>query len=219
MSKLFNALDDIYKIQEKYSARNKKTALILIPILVLFFGGIVYWLGGNSRNQKRIEEYIENGDYVNARKTLVSLKDGDIAGKEEQERMYEQYFQKISRAQIASLIDNGDFSTAQDIALEDNNYEYYLDSFLGKLISLYNRFGVDKVYEGLALIKMSNDVSVYNDRASIINNAIEGLAIMLVDRNQGDAKLLCSLLKPTKDSNGKMNNKEVEAIKKRIGIK
>ena len=218
MGKLLNALEDYDKYLEKRSARNKKIAIISALLLLLMYVVGYFLITANTRNQKRIEAYIENGDYVNARKTLVSLKDG-WDSKEEQKLMYEQYFQKISRAQIAGLIDKGDFSTAQDIALEDDNYEYYLNSILGKLISLYNSFGINKVYEGLALIKMPDDVSVYNDRASIMNNAIEGLATMLVNRNPEDAKQICSLLKPTKYSNGKLDNKEVEAIKKRVGIK
>ena len=89
MGKLLNALEDYNKFQEKHSARNKKVALISLSLVVLLIGGTIYWLGGNSRNQKRIEKYIENGDYVNARITLVSLKEGG-AKKEEQESLYEQ---------------------------------------------------------------------------------------------------------------------------------
>lgn len=216
MGKLLNALEDYNKFYEKNLAKNYKKG-VLIALLIFSVMGVGFYmlLSADTRKQKRIETYIENGDYVNARKTLVSLNNG--MGGEHQKQQYEQYFQKISKAQIAGFIDDGDFSTAQDIALEDDNYDYYLNSFLGKLISLYNNYGINKVYEGLAIIKMPNEVDSYNNRANVINNAIEGLAIMMVDKE--DANRLCTLLKPTKDSNGKTNNKEIEAIKKRIGIK
>lgn len=196
---------------------------IVLPIIILLV------IPEKPQGEEGIEQCIENGDFVEARKMLAQLKEkadssssNFLYSKKEGQLNQEKYNrckEKVSKAQIASLVDNGDFATAQDVALEDHNYDYYLDSFLGKLISLYNKFGIEKVYEGLAQIKMPNNYYYYNKTVEQLNNAIEGLAMVLVDTNKVDAKRLCSLLKPTKDNNDKKDYKEVEAIKKRIGIK
>lgn len=214
---------------------NKKTTKIAIVISAIFFVGIIISCilliarDENAKSGATIEHYIEKCDFVAARKQLDKMREhlGEVNSnwfssddeKDHYNSKYEEYVVKVSQAQISFLIGNGDFETAQDIALEDDNYDYYLDSFLGKLISLYNKHGVDKVYEGLAQIQMPSSIYYYNKTAEQVNNAIESLAVMLVDSNLDDAKRLCSLLKPTKDYSDKKDYKEVEAIKKRIGIK
>lgn len=214
---------------------NKKTTKIAIVISAIFIVGIfiscilLIARDENAKSGATIEHYIEKCDFVAARKQLDKMREhlGEVNSnwfssddeKDHYNSKYEEYVVKVSQAQISFLIGNGDFETAQDIALEDDNYDYYLDSFLRKLISLYNKHGVDKVYEGLAQIKMPNDNYSYNKTVEQLNNAIEGLALVLVDTNKDDAKRLCSMLKPTKDYGDKKDYKEVEAIKKRIGIK
>lgn len=214
---------------------NKKTLKIAVVISAIFFVGIIVACilliarDENAKSGAKIEHYIEKCDFVAARKQLDKMREhmsevnsnwlSSDDKKDHYKRKYEEYVVKVSQAQISYLIENGDFETAQDIALEDNNYDYYLDSFLGKLISLYNKHGVDKVREGLAQIQMPSNNYYYNKTAEQVNNAIESLAVMLVDSNLDDAKRICSLLKPTIDYSDKKDFKEVEAIKKRIGIK
>ena len=228
MSKLMEMLN-----RDGFISKDSKKVIVgflgFFVFLGVLWGAIALFSPKGPKGEEGIEKCIENGDFVEARKILAQLKESaDVSssnplfskkeGQLNQEK-YERCLNKVSKAQIASLIAEGDFGTAQDIALEDGNYNYYLDSFLGKLISIYNKYGIDKVYEGLAQIKMPTSYIWYNDRAQQINEAIEGLAVVLVDTNMNDAKRVCSLLKPTMDYNDKKDFKEVEAIKKRVGIK
>lgn len=228
MSKLMEMLN-----RDGFISKDSKKAIVgflgFFVFLGVLWGAIALFSPKGPKGEEGIEQCIENGDFVEARKILAQLKESaDVSSsnflfsKKEGQLAQQKYYrclEKVSKAQIASLVDNGDFATAHDIALEDHNYDCYLNSFLGKLISLYNKFGIDKVYEGLAQIKMPNDYYSYNKTVEQLNNAIEGLAMVLVDTNKDDAKRLCSLLKPTKDYSDKKDYKEVEAIKKRIGIK
>lgn len=228
MSKLMEVLN-----RDGFISKDSKKVIVgflgFFVFLGVLWGAIALFSPKGPKGEEGIEQCIENGDFVEARKILAQLKESaDVSssnflfskkeGQLEQEK-YKRCLNKVSKAQIASLIAEGDFDTAQNIALEDGNYNYYLDSFLGKLIGMYNKHGIDKVYEGLAQIKMPNDNYSYNKTVEQLNNAIEGLALVLVDTNKDDAKRLCSLLKPTKDYSDKKDYKEVEAIKKRIGIK
>ena len=160
---------------------NKKTTKIAIVISAIFFVGIIISCilliarDENAKSGATIEHYIEKCDFVAARKQLDKMREhlGEVNSnwfssddeKDHYNSKYEEYVVKVSQAQISVLIGNGDFETAQDIALEDDNYDYYLDSFLGKLISLYNKHGVDKVYEGLAQIQMPSSIYYYNKTA------------------------------------------------------
>lgn len=228
MSKLMEMLN-----RDGFISKDSKKVIVgflgFFVFIGVLWGIIALIVPKGPKGEAAIEKYVEEGNFVEARRVLTELKEtADVSssnplfsekeGKLKQQKYY-RCLEKVSKAQIASLIDNGDFATAQDVALEDDNYDYYLNSFLGKLISLYNKFGVDKVYEGLAQIKMPTSSVWYNDRSKQINEAIEGLAIILVDTNMDDAKRLCSLLKPTMDYKDNKDYKEVEAIKKRIGIK
>ena len=78
-----------------------------------------------SDTKAKIEQCIENGDFTKARQLNKKLDYGGMK-------------MKICRAQVSSLIEEGDFYLATDIAKEDTDYGVYYEILMGKLVQLYD---------------------------------------------------------------------------------
>lgn len=151
---------------------NKKAIKIAAIISALFIVGIIVGcvlLIGEDNNAKsgaKIEHYIEKCDFVAARNQLDKMrehlnevKSNFFSGDDEKdhyETKYEEYVVKVSQAQISYLIGKGDFETAQDVAYEDNNYGYYFNCVLRKLVTIYDDYQKKGVVSALVTISIPN---------------------------------------------------------------
>lgn len=80
----------------------------------------------SKNNSVKIEDLIEQGDFIEAKKLAKTSEYGG-------ERMME----KVVKAQVSSLLDRGDFSLASDVAKEENRYSTYFDLLLERMVPLY----------------------------------------------------------------------------------
>ena len=77
-----------------------------------------------SNTEAQIEKCIEEGDFTKAKQLNKKLSYGGMK-------------LKICKAQVSSLIDEGQFNLAADVAKEDADYGVYYEVLMGKLVQVY----------------------------------------------------------------------------------
>lgn len=77
-------------------------------------------------NSIKIEDLIEQGDFIEAKKLAKSSEYGG-----------DEMMTKVVKAQVSTLLDRGDFSLASDVAKEEGQYSIYFNTLLEKLVPLY----------------------------------------------------------------------------------
>lgn len=80
----------------------------------------------SKNNSLKIEDLIERGDFIEAKKLAKS---SEYGGRE--------MMTKVLKAQVSTLVDRGDFSLASDVAKEEGQYSLYFNTMLEKLVPLY----------------------------------------------------------------------------------
>ncbi|MBQ6305084.1 MAG: hypothetical protein IJK78_00805 [Bacteroidales bacterium] len=78
----------------------------------------------NNDTEAQIEKCIEEGDFTKAKQLNKKLSYGGME-------------LKICKAQVSSLIDEGQFNLAADVAKEDADFGVYYEVLMGKLVQVY----------------------------------------------------------------------------------
>lgn len=200
-------------------------------MLFLIVGGFTSC--GNK--EEKVNACIEKGDFTKAKR--YASRGSTIHGSG--------LLWKVCRAQVASLIDRGEYSLAIDVAREDGDYGMYFNSLLGKLVSIYNQnkpsllvavssiefppVGYNGHWNGHYYFEMK--ITEVNSLYEQYNNSIK--QVMIYAKNSADFDMVNSLssyLKPTyKSTKSKSGGTEWEdmptdytqanQIKKELGIK
>lgn len=179
--------------------------------------GIVAWVEHcrDNKNQERlrlVEEYIENYDFVQARRVLMEY-DGYYEGE-----LYLTTKEKLSTAQVSHLIHQGQFSLAKQIAEEDGNPTLYQSGLMNQLIDIYDKHPKKDIVKALSLVEIDvtydqrwdvskqeykravNEIK-YNVQVQSFNNDLDQFCKSLYAMGKKeDAKAFLKLLKP--DYNG-----------------
>lgn len=205
---------------------------------------------------QRIVKYIEHEDFQGARVVLQQMKPKELDEddvnmftskkkitaannkKRAEAEEYEDYLEKISRAQITSLINKGDYSTAASVAKEDGNFGSYVDMAINGLPSYYIKNKQDVIlllmtisFPTQGLNKEWDDSYQYWQNADInslianYNSKLEQLMTYAKNSDDKDfVKLVSEYLKPQYKSNSSSvqspsDYTDVNRIKKEFGIK
>lgn len=210
--------------------KNKKIGCVaIIVFFVIFFVllRIIFFiiddidLNKSKNNLAKIEDLIEQEDFVEAKKLSKKIKGYD---------RYE-VTDKVVRAQISSLIDDGQFDIAADVANEESRYYMYYDLLLMKLIPLYdtNKQGMFIALAQLKTPSLGSPLKNWNGENGNIgeskvntlhtsfNNSLSQLMKYAINKGDKDTAIqLAALLKPLyKQVKGKVkqwSNKEQKDI-------
>ena len=174
----------------------KKKYILIIIALFSTLSLITSCNSGKNKIKAQIEDCIEKGDFNKARQLNKKLEYGGMTN-------------KICRAQVASLIDEGQFNIAADIAKEDMNYGVYYVSLMGKLVSLYDTnpqglmLALSSINFPTSSCEWDDDLyrfsytSEFNDLYQSFNDNIKHLMLYAKSNNDMDyMKKLSFYLKP-----------------------
>ncbi len=151
----------------------------------------------SKNNSVRIEDLIEQGDFIEAKKLAKTSEYGG-----------DEMMTKVVKAQVSTLLDRGDYSLASDLAKEEGQYSIYFNTLLEKLVPLYesNKQGL---FIALAQLNIPSkgsslnswdrnmDESMLNSLYSSFNNSLSQL--MKYAKSKSDlntVKELAVYLKP-----------------------
>ena len=205
MNKPNNTIENLFAMQEK----NKKPALIIGVVFALIIAAVFISDGISERKSKgnslKIEDLIEQGDFIEAKKLAKSSEFGG-----------DEMLTKVVKAQVSTLVDRGDLSLASDVAKEDGRYSIYFDVLLERLVPLYesNKQGLFMALAQLNFPALGNASNWDGDKYHTIdqwklnslytsyNNSLSQLMSYAKTNNDQDSiKKLASFLKPLYKSN------------------
>ncbi len=219
----------------------------------LIYGGVIFFIyyqcTADDRDRDRrdkkeatreadIQQAINDGNFIRARKRA-----SEETWKDDREKMYA----KITRAQIAFLVNSGNIEQAYSIAQEENSVNVFFDAFMPALSDIYESVGKIKTLQYLVKVELSNSPDLsekyittaagmtlgnncgnYNDSAIKYNTLLEQF-IGYVDI-RGDREFATQLLRfvkpivvelPKKGDQGggvELSTQPQEDIKKKLGL-
>lgn len=167
------------------------TYLILFALIV----GLDWYFteGRDTIQARKTLKCIENMDFVQAR---VHLNKIDSYGK-----LYDVTREKVCRAQVFHLINQGEFTLAQQIAQEDGLSQVYMDALLVQLPQIYGQQSILSLLNAFSIITFSREQEEYNKQVHAYNTSLDSFCKSLYAMGKKeDAKAFLNLLKP--DYNG-----------------
>lgn len=133
-------------------------AFVLLMLIVFISDGISEKKSKN--NSVKIEDLIEQGDFIEAKKLAKTSEYGG-----------DEMMTKVLKAQVSTLLDRGDFSLASDVAKEEGQYSIYFNSLLEKLVPLYesNKQGLFMALAQLNIPSLNSPRSGWDGKSSYGN--------------------------------------------------
>ena len=204
----------LFNFKKKDGTTNKKKGCLFAVVVIVIFE-IVGWAiiekdeKEEAEGKNEIAEYIEKEDFNAARK---AYRKQYLYGNKD-------VLETITRAQVASLIDQGYLDLASQIAVEDENYDIYYQTLMSKIVPLYNSNKSD-LFLALSTIQFEKvKDGHYNKTTEIKNDIIKGYntnvaQLMLYAKTNGnldDVKQLADFLRP-QHKEQKINDNEVEYL-------
>lgn len=171
--------------------------MLLISAVSYYFMYDVFF-NSNDPLQKA-EECVESLDFVAARKHLGEY-NKELFG-ESGISEYNTTLEKICRAQVFHLIDNGEFILAKQIATEDGLPLVYIDALTAQLSQLYSKHDTLTLLNALSIVSFSGDQAEYDAQVHKYNSSLDQFCKTLyaVGKKE-DTKAFLTMLKP--DYNG-----------------
>lgn len=166
-------------------------------ILVALIGGLGWYFteGRDTIQARKTLKCIENMDFVQARVHLNKIASDSYGKLDDVTR------EKVCRAQVFHLINQGEFTLAQQIAQEDGLSQVYMDALLVQLPQIYGQQPILSLLNALSIITFSREQEEYNTQVHAYNTSLDSFCKSLYAMGKKeDAKAFLNLLKP--DYNG-----------------
>lgn len=148
--------------EQKEEAKRAERGLTRYFVIVMVICACL--IGGGSlisyfskSDEEKIEKYIEEYNFAEARKVLAKMDKETVTIKDEeqksdQEKKIRGYKQQITKAEITYFLDEGDYEKAYDSARDGGQTNYYESSVLSRIPKVYQEKGTSALITFLSSI-------------------------------------------------------------------